>query len=72
MKKLICVLTLTAFALVPSLPADEGKPVDKDKPAEKEKVTCPAAGEKKGCCPKGGEDTGKKCPGQKDPAPESK
>ena len=70
MKKLIVVLTIAAFALVPSLPAGEGKCCDKDKSGEK--GGCPAGGEKKGCCPKEG---GKKeCPKEKAPekAPEKK
>ena len=72
MKKLIAILTLAAFAFVPSLPAAD-KCCDKDKAVEKEKGCCPA-GLKKGCCPKGG-DVAKECPAKakdKDKAPESK
>jgi hypothetical protein len=64
MNKLIVGLMLAAFALVPSLPADEGKPCDKDKAGDQ---GCCPAGQKKGCCPKDG---AQKAGPAKDKAPE--
>lgn len=66
MKKLIAVLTLCAFALVPSLPAGEGQCPSKDKAGEK--GSCPSSGEKKGTCPKSGDK--KECPAGKEKAPD--
>jgi hypothetical protein len=54
MKKLIAIFTLAAFALVPSLPADEGKCPDKDKAGDKGR--CPAG--KKSCPKEGAGDKG--------------
>ncbi len=75
MKKLLAVLVLAAFALVPSLPAaDDVKAGDKDQPTcpmkGKAKGECPAGDKKGGCCPSGG-DKGH-CPAGKDAAPDKK
>jgi hypothetical protein len=66
MMKYIAIVTLAAFALLPSLTAGEGKCCDKNKAEQQEKGCCPAG--KKGCCPK---DSGgkKECPA-KEKAPE--
>ncbi len=70
MKKLIVILTLAAFALVPSLPAGEGCGAkDKGSCPAGEKGSCPVGGPKKGCCPKDGGQ--KECPA-KEKAPEKK
>lgn len=69
MNKIIAILILTAFALVPSLTAADGKCCDKDKAGQQEKGVCPA-GQKKGGCPMGGGQ--KECPATKEKAPEKK
>jgi hypothetical protein len=70
MMKYVAILTLAAFAFVPTLPAGGDKCCDKDKAGQKENGSCPAGAKKKGCCPKDGAGQ-KECPA-KDKAPVNK